>query len=184
MSDKSRTIICITGLPGAGKSTVAQVASDMGFKVINMGDVVREEAERRGVRNDDSNLGEIMLQLRRTKGPAVVAELCLPQIMKSNSNSFVIDGVRSVDEINVFKTAGNVKVLAVSAEKKLRKNLLLRRGRSDAPQDRNSFEERDVREIEVGVGKAIEVADVQIENDGITLDSLREKSEIVLKKIG
>ena len=104
--------------------------------------------------------------------------------MKSNSNSFVIDGVRSVDEINVFKTAGNVKVLAVSAEKKLRKNLLLRRGRSDAPQDRNSFEGRDIREIEVGVGKAIEVADVQIENDGITLDGLREKSEIVLKKIG
>ena len=39
-----RLIVCLTGMPGAGKSTVAIVLKEKGFSVIIMGDIVREEA--------------------------------------------------------------------------------------------------------------------------------------------
>jgi len=44
-----RLIFCITGMPGSGKSLVADAAKQLGFRVVSMGDVIREEAERRGV---------------------------------------------------------------------------------------------------------------------------------------
>jgi len=39
--------VCLTGMPGAGKSTVAAVLKEKGFSVIIMGDIVRKEAVRR-----------------------------------------------------------------------------------------------------------------------------------------
>ncbi len=40
-------IVCVTGMPGCGKEEVARIAERMGFSVVRMGDVVREEAARR-----------------------------------------------------------------------------------------------------------------------------------------
>ena len=37
-------IVCLTGMPGAGKSTVADSLKKKGFLVITIGDIVREEA--------------------------------------------------------------------------------------------------------------------------------------------
>ena len=41
--------ICITGMPGAGKTTVAQTLKIYDFKIISMGNVVSEEATRQGL---------------------------------------------------------------------------------------------------------------------------------------
>ena len=57
-------------MPGAGKSTVATILQQNGFSIITMGDVVREEAKRRNLELTDSNLGNLMLELRKDLGPA------------------------------------------------------------------------------------------------------------------
>ena len=41
---KKRFFVCLTGMPGAGKSSVADSLKERGFYVISMGDVVPEEA--------------------------------------------------------------------------------------------------------------------------------------------
>lgn len=41
-------LICVTGMPGAGKSEVAmRIAKRLNAKLLNMGDFVRSEALRR-----------------------------------------------------------------------------------------------------------------------------------------
>ena len=45
-----KTVVGITGMPGSGKSTLAEIAESLGFKKLVMGDFVRAEAERRGLK--------------------------------------------------------------------------------------------------------------------------------------
>jgi len=56
-----RLIVCLTGMPGAGKSSVASFLKEKGFTVVTMGDVIREEAKRQGLEPTDINLGNMML---------------------------------------------------------------------------------------------------------------------------
>ncbi|MEM3106202.1 MAG: AAA family ATPase [Candidatus Nitrosocaldus sp.] len=80
-------IVCITGLPGAGKTTVADALKDIGFTVISMGDVVRREAERRGLELTDANLGKVMIELRSIHGPDAIAILVGEDIKRLNARS-------------------------------------------------------------------------------------------------
>jgi dephospho-CoA kinase len=107
----SKLIVCLTGMPGAGKSTIANGLKEKGFKIINMGDAVRAEAERRNLEPTSQNLGKLMLELREKNGPGAVAELVKPSIENSNSNVIVIDGIRSNNEIQFLKKSANVKLL-------------------------------------------------------------------------
>ena len=56
------------------------------------------------------------------------------------------------------------------------------RGRSDDPKTREKFEERDSREIGVGLGESIAIADETISNNNITLDELIELAHKVIEK--
>ncbi|MBI2006050.1 MAG: AAA family ATPase, partial [Nitrosopumilales archaeon] len=60
----SKLIVCLTGMPGAGKSTIANGLKSKGFDVINMGDAVRAEAKKRNLEPTGKNLGKLMLELR------------------------------------------------------------------------------------------------------------------------
>jgi len=56
------------------------------------------------------------------------------------------------------------------------------RGRSDDPETREKFEERDNREIGVGIGESIAIADETISNSDITLDELTELAHNVIER--
>ncbi len=96
-------------MPGAGKSTIADGLKPKGYDVINMGDAVREEATKRNLEPSRSNLGKLMLELREKNGPGAVAELIKPKIESSPSDVILIDGLRSIDEIQIIRKFGNVK---------------------------------------------------------------------------
>src|SRR5208283_1841915 len=106
-------IIAITGMPGAGKSTVARALGGVGLRRIAMGDMIREETSRRSLPLDDKNMGLVMQELRGTYGAGAVAELCLRSIQsKETEAAVVVDGIRSVAEVEIFRKAGEVKLLA------------------------------------------------------------------------
>ena len=178
-----RKIVCITGMPGAGKSTVAGVAELTGFEMINMGNAVREEARRQNFELSDANLGKIMLALRKKYGQSAVAELCADKIRNSNSSYFVIDGIRSTHEIDVFRKLGTVILISIQASPSTRFTFLTSRKRKDAPMDEKSFDERDVRELRVGIGEAIALADFVIANNGISVEELKRKAENFLNRV-
>ena len=158
-------IVAITGMPGAGKSTAAQALVAKGWKRVVMGDVVREETRRRGLPEDEKHTGEVMRDLRKQHGEAAIAELCLASIQKSGAEKVVVDGIRSVAEVEVFRKGADVLLIAVYASSPRRFSFLRGRGRSDDPESYEMFQGRDERELEVGIGKAIALADEVISNE-------------------
>jgi dephospho-CoA kinase len=173
MSNK-RLIVCLTGMPGAGKSSVASFLKEKGFVVMTMGDVVREEAKRQGLEPTDINLGKMMLKLRQDLGPGAVGHIVLQKLARDGSSSnIVIDGIRSIAEVEVLKKVGHVRLLAIHASQDTRFKHLKERARADAPLSGNEFAGRDKRELSVGLSEAIALANEMISNNDLTLEQLK-----------
>ena len=176
-----KLIVCLTGMPGAGKSTIAEALKSKGFEKITMGDAVRAEAARRKLEPTGENLGKLMLELREKNGYGAVAELIKDQIANSKSNVIIIDGVRSIAEVEVLKKFGTVKILAIHASAQTRFGFLSGRARSDAPIDRKDFAKRDSREMGIGMSESIALADETISNNNLTIPQLIDAAYNVLK---
>ena len=169
-------------MPGSGKSTITSALKAMDLETLNLGDGVRAEAKRRNLEPSGDNLGKLMLELREKNGPGAIAELLTEPIKNSQSKVIIIDGVRSTAEIEVLKNVGTVKLLSIEAAADTRYNFLRSRGRSDDPETREKFEERDNRELGVGIGESISIADETISNSNITLNELTERAYKVIEK--
>lgn len=168
-------------MPGAGKSTIANGLKSKNYEIINMGDAVREEAKKRNLAPSGENLGKLMLELREKNGPGAIAELISDKIKNSESNAIIIDGVRSNEEINELRKMGTVKLLSVHASTDTRYSFLSNRGRTDDPKNRENFDERDTREIGVGISTPIALADESISNNNMTIDELVETAEKIIQ---
>ena len=168
----TRTYV-LTGMPGAGKEEFVKVALERGFKVVRMGDVVREEASRRSLVMTDRGIGGFASSERQEHGPGIWAVRCLPYIKDQDT---VIDGSRSTFELDVFRNAlgGRMRLVAIHASPALRFERLKQRNRSDAPRSEEEFRQRDEREMGWGLGNLIAQADLVIMNEG-TLDEFHGK---------
>ena len=144
--------------------------------------VFRAEAKRRNLEPTGDNLGKLMLELRKKNGPGAVAELLTESIKNSQSKVIIVDGVRSTTEIEVLRNVGSVKLLSIEATADTRYKFLGSRGRSDDPITREKFEERDNRELGVGIGESIAIADETISNSNIALNELTERAYKVIEK--
>lgn len=171
-----KLIVCLTGMPGSGKSTIAAGLASAGYEVVTLGDEVRAEARRRNMEPSRSNLGMLMIELRKRGGPGAVAELAGGRIRSSGAGVVIVDGVRSADEVEVLKKSGDVRLLAIHASADSRFGFLRERGRSDDPKTRGHFEERDGRELDVGISRPIALSDRTISNSGITREELVESA--------
>ena len=169
-----KLIVCLTGMPGAGKSTIASGLESKGYKIINMGDAVRAEAKSRNMKPTAENLGNLMLELREKSGPGAVAELVKTHIENSESDTVIIDGIRSNAEIDVLRKYGNVRLLAVHASASTRFSFMQNRNRPDDPHTMENFEERDTRELGVGISDSIAMSEEVINNNSKTKAELVE----------
>ena len=177
-----KLVVCLTGMPGAGKSTIVSKLKESGYETFSLGDGVRAEAKKQNLEPTGENLGKLMLELREKNGPGAVAELLKESIQNSTHEIIIIDGVRSIHEINVLKKTGNVKLLAVEASPNTRFNFLCERKRSDDPITREKFEERDNREIGVGLEEIIGLADESIQNNNVTINKMVELAIKIFQK--
>lgn len=170
-----KKVLGIVGMPGSGKAVARKIAEKMGYVTVIMGDIVREEAKRRGVEPTPENLGLIMLELREEFGPEVVAKRIVEKIKQLKGEVIVIDGIRSLDEIEFFKRFyPNLKVIAIHSSPKTRFKRLRMRKRRDDPKDWSEFCSRDERELRVGIGDVMALSDFMIVNEG-SKESLEEK---------
>jgi len=162
------TVIGVVGLPGSGKSEAAEVAADVGVPVVTMGDVIREECRERGL-DPATDHGTVAKALREENGPGAIAERSLPIIEREreDSETVLVDGIRSDVEVAAFRDAfGESFVLVeISAPFDVRAERLDLRGRDASVEEGGeSLEERDERELGFGMGEAMEMADVTVEN--------------------
>ena len=184
---KDILIVALTGMPGAGKTTVANFLSHKGIPLLVMGDAVREAAEADGLAPTSHNLTKLMLNLRKKNGPGAIAHLVVNKIklMKKQDeqlSAVIVDGIRSMAEVQVLKRIGSVKLLAIHGSTFTRYRHIRERGRSDVPSNEHEFDKRDKIEMEVGISSVIALADETISNNDISKSELCEQSFIAIQK--
>ena len=141
------------------------VMEDPVLKDYIIGDIVREAAIEKGLECSAEVLGELMFELREVEGEAVIANRMKKKLKDLISSKVVIEGVRSLAEIEEFKREWVITILAIHTSPKKRFRRLLLRSRSDDPTTMEMFKERDSKELEIGVGNVISQADIMIVNE-------------------
>jgi dephospho-CoA kinase len=178
-----RLVVGLAGMPGAGKSAVVAVAKEKGYSVVAMGNIIREEAERRHLESTSENLGKIMLELRQKEGNSVIAKRCVPKIDVAREQKVIVDGIRSLIEVEEFKKHfPRFTLIAIHSSSETRFRRLYRRQRNDDPKNWEIFNERDMRELSVGLGNAIAMAEHIIINEEM-LEVVKGKIKEVLAKV-
>ncbi|RLM68673.1 AAA family ATPase [Halorubrum sp. Atlit-26R] len=178
-------VIGTVGLPGSGKGEAANVAEAAGIPVVVMGDVVRAECRRRGL-DPAKHHGRMAGTLREEEGDDAIAARTLPRIREAAAESerdetVLVDGLRSTVELERFREAfgDDFTLVAIRAPFELRAERLGERGRDDSDADMAALRERDEREVELGLGETLELADVEIDNTD-SLAAFRERVRAVL----
>ncbi|MBR5999322.1 MAG: AAA family ATPase [Candidatus Methanomethylophilaceae archaeon] len=170
-------LIISAGMPGAGKEEFLTAGMDAGVPFIRMGDVVRECYASSGAESKGLSVGEYAGGERKAYGADIWAKRVMERV---KSDLCIIDGCRSMDEINSFKKlGGDVTIVAIHASPKIRYERLVKRQRADAPANIGELDERDNRELSWGVGSVLALADHIIDNTGSLEDFHRKSAELM-----
>jgi dephospho-CoA kinase len=178
-----KLVVGLAGMPGSGKSLVVETARELGYAIVVMGDVIREETMKLGLELTPQNVGKVMLQLRADGGVTVVAQKCVPKIEAQESTKVLVDGLRSLHEVDAFKAHfAKFSIAAVHAAPETRFTRLSNRRRSDDSNGWEVFRERDLRELSVGLGNVIAMAEQMIVNDN-SVEAVKAKVAESLRRI-
>jgi len=178
--------IACDGEGASGKSTAAKVAEEMGIPVVCMGDVVREEAKKRGLPQTDENLGKIAEELRRREGMDAIAKRCIPIIREKGMDIgvVVVDGIRGIAEVERFKKefGDDFILINIEAPIEVRFQRALKRKRSDDITTIEDLKKRDERELSWNMGEAMKIANFTVENTS-GLEEFKEKIRDILTQL-
>ena len=155
----------ISGLPGSGKGIVSDIATEKGAIIVSMGDIVREEAKKRG-----EGSKETAKNLRKEFGEYIISELTIEKIKKLQDEgvekTIIVEGIRSLHEVDMFKeNFDNFMILSIFANTNIRFERLKKRMREYDSQDFNEFKKRDMSELGFGIGSVISLSDRLIINE-------------------
>jgi dephospho-CoA kinase len=177
-------VVAIVGMAGAGKSEVAMVFQEHGFKKVRFGDITDEELKNRGLEPNEENERYVRQQVRKKHGMAAYAKLNLPRIDSSlKSSNVVVDGLYSWEEYILLKEyyGGRVTIVAVWASAATRHGRLAHR--AERPLTLEEAANRDKSEIEnSNKGGPIAMADFTIVNEA-SLEELEKETERVLSAL-
>lgn len=176
-------LLGLGGTNGSGKDTVAQILVDKhGFMFISTSNLLRKEAESRGLSTDRENLRTISAEWRRQYGLGVLVDRAVEEF-KNNPGSYiglVVSSLRNPAEADAIHEHGG-KMVWVDADPKVRFDRLSSRGRQDDPKDLNKFIKDEQAEMQHSGDEATlslsgvkHRSDVTIINEGNNLDLLNQ----------
>ena len=178
---------------GTGKGEISKRLQDRGFKYISLSDMVRKEADEKGLEHTRENLQGVGNELREKNGPGILGQKIREEIEKEEGNKFgagnwVIDGIRHPQEAAEIKQIPDSHLLAVTASPKTITDRIKTRKR---PGEESVTKEQIIEKLmkESGIGeedsgqqvkKCLDISEYLIINEG-TLKELGDKLEHFLK---
>lgn len=176
-------IICLTGMPGSGKTTVADMLKQRGFTLIELSSQLKKLMSICGGTFDMKSREAFAANLKKAFGRDILAKLSAEEVKNAKGN-VIISGVRSTMELDYIRTLNqNVAVIALSVPKDLRYNRLVKRKAGIRTSNYRDFEWRDRSNVAMGMPQAIHSADYTLVNTG-TLTQLHSDIDELLRRIG
>lgn len=171
-------------MPGSGKSAIINLAKENNIPVVSMGDIVRHETLKQGLILNPENVGKTAIFLRKLHGKEAIVVPCLKYIFEKYKNEkfVVIEGIRSIYEVNYLKKHVFLEIIAIHSSPKTRFERLSARNREDDSNSLDTFIERDNRELDFSIGSVISLADYVVVNEE-EYDKFLENLNSLLKKI-
>ena len=171
-------IICITGMPGSGKTTAAAMLKSKGFRVIEMSDFARALMRKKRMDINVKSLAEFINGLKKESGMDILAKLTAEKIPRNRNT--VINGVRNMAEIRYLRKrfGTSLLIIAIIAPPKMRyKRLSVRSSRS--PESYEDFLWREKDERFKGTGKVVESADIMVANVGSKAELKSDTARVI-----
>jgi dCMP deaminase len=175
--------IGLTGYMGTGKGEIAKKLQNQGYKYISLSDMVREEADRRGINHTRESLQEIGNELRQAQGPGVLGIRVRETIEREEGDAlgtgkWIIDGIRNPQEAIEIKRIPKSKLLSVTSSlTTITSRLKTRKRPGEEGLTKDQVFERLKKESGIGedaggqqVQKCLEMSDFLLINEGSLTD--------------
>lgn len=174
-------LLILSGLPGSGKTTVADHFRLKGIKVLRMGELTEQILSDRNLPATETKENKIRRTLREKYGSDVYAQTLLPILKEESKKSrlIVVEGMRSKDELNVFQSLHiPITVIGIESAFPLRSNRL--KIRKDRSLKQDELRKRDKWEKETGTLDVLKIADHTIVNNGTMKELIQKIKRIAL----
>lgn len=189
MLEQKPLFIGITGAFGSGKSTAADFFEERGFTKIVLSSFLEKEAKTRGIKKITRKiLQDIGNEWRKKYGPGILAKKAVWYLKSKKIERAVVDGIRSLGEVEEFKKNNNFVLVAIVANRKIRFERLRNLKRREKL-TWDIFERLDKRDLGIGEEKTglqvafcIAASDVFTDSNG-KIEEFKNKLNDFLKDV-
>ena len=181
-----KTMILVTGQTLSGKSEVANMIERKGIPMFRLGDLIREEVQRRGLPITVENQEAIARQARQELGQDIFARRMLEKVDRLPDPLVCVEGARDMSEIRFLQLRVRLVLVVVELPDAIRwQRLRARLNERDPVGSIEQYKERMARELERGLREVLAYRGVPrfvIDNSG-TQEALARQAERALKEI-
>ncbi len=181
----SNPLILIVGLPGSGKTFAGQILKKrFKAKVVETGDVIRDEIKRRGWKYTPKTSEKIRHYFHSGREHLVVKRTW-NKVKKYKNKIRVIVGFRALREIGLLKKhyKGEIVIIAVVSSFKIRARREQRRKRFGKSESLAFLKHRDKDEKKIGEANLIKHANYRINNSNLSKKQMEIKLVKLVRKI-
>jgi dephospho-CoA kinase len=181
-----RTVIGIVGRKGSGKGTTAKILGERyGAKTFRFSGILSDILERLDLEKTHDNMIQMSIILRLQFGEDTLKRAMIADILKSDAQIIIIDGIRRLGDIEHLDELGNFHILNVIAPVEIRYERMTGRGEKVGENNMTYEEFKILNEAPTEVT----IADVEakawkvIDNKG-TMDELTAQLDAIMAELG
>ena len=166
MRMKNKINLGIMGPAGSGKGFAAKhIAKKYGYKIINMGNIVRALARKEHIKPSRENLEKLQARFSKKYGKDFVIGHAI-ELAKASKKPVIIDGIRKPIQAELAKEKLGAKLILVDAKPEIRFERMKERHRksgfSKTLEEFNKTEENE--DMVFNLKKTFSMADFKVDN--------------------
>ena len=180
-------LIVIVGLPGSGKSSVAEfIKKEFDAVIVHTGDTIRDEVKKRGWEYTPENDAIIADWFNKTEeGEKLLVQRVWNKVKDFGKALIVLEGFRAAGNIEILEEISKTKpfVIAIIADFNVRVQRELKRGRFGKEESINYLKLREEQEKRRGIMDLINNADHTIDNSKLNKEETNDEVSKLIKEI-